>query len=78
MPVKAKSKKTKKPKVKEDIQEYRTSDKHRVGQKIFHPVFKDVGVILKRETNPSGNLKKIIVKFERLGKKKLLTEYPPV
>lgn len=63
--------------IREDIREYRASDKHRVGQKIYHPVFKDVGVIVKRDISPSGNVKKIIVEFEKAGEKTLLTEHPP-
>jgi hypothetical protein len=63
--------------IPEEVREYRASDKHRVGQKIYHPVFEDVGEIVKREKSPSGNMKKITVKFERVGKKILLTEYPP-
>ena len=63
--------------IREDIREYRASDKHRVGQKIYHPIFEDVGEIIKREKSPSGNMKKIIVRFEHVGEKILLTEYPP-
>jgi hypothetical protein len=57
-----------------NIKKYSLSDKYRVGQKIYHPVFKDIGKVIRRRKSRTGNLKKIIVKFERVGEKTLIED----
>ena len=73
----SKTKPKKTVRIKEDVREYRASDTHRVGQVIYHPVFEDTGKVKKKMKTPTGQMKKIVVQFQRIGEKELLTEYTP-
>jgi len=50
---------------------YQSSGYYKVGQWIYHPVFKDKGKVIKIFPAP-GDLSIIIVKFEKVGEKKLI------
>jgi hypothetical protein len=54
------------------MKEYSHSDTYRVGQKIYHPVFKDTGKVIRKKKSHTGNFEKIVVKFEQDGEKTLI------
>lgn len=62
-------KKNKKPSGAERV--YQSDDYYRVGQHVYHPVFQDSGKIVRKMPAPN-NLNFIIVRFERVGEKKLI------
>ena len=58
--------------IEEGIQKYDLSGEYKVGQIIYHPVFKDTGKVLRKMKSITGNYKKIIVKFKNVGEKILV------
>jgi len=56
----------------EDIKNYSLSDKYKVGEMIYHPVFDDTGEVIRKMKSYSGKYKKIIVKFKKVGQKTLI------
>ena len=57
------------------IKEYKPSGTYKLGQKLYHPGFKDQGKIIKIKPG-SGDFEKIIVKFDNIGKKMLIQGIP--
>jgi hypothetical protein len=57
-----------------EVEEYSIEKTFLVGQTIFHPVFKEKGVILSRK-EASGYAGKILVEFEKRGKMYLVEGY---
>ena len=41
---------------KKDVQEYKISEKYKVGQMIYHPIFKDNGIIIKKKEDEIGKI----------------------
>lgn len=55
-----------------DLKNYSLSDKYKVGEMIYHPVFDDTGKVIRKTRSYSGKYTKIIVQFMKVGKKKLI------
>lgn len=56
---------------KEEAREYKLTEEFKVGETIFHPLWKDYGVILERKRSGGGK-EMVIVDFEKQGLKKLI------
>jgi len=50
---------------------YNPSGMYKIGQTIYHPVFKDTGRVVKKRPG-AGDYRKIIVKFDNIGEKLLI------
>lgn len=58
----------------EDYKIYSPEISYKIGEVIFHSALNDYGRILKKEVTSSGNCA-IVVKFEKLGEKKLVENF---
>lgn len=58
------------------ILNYSPQDTYFVGQKIRHPVFDEVGQVMKKKKS-TGRHQIILVKFENVGEKELVEGYGP-
>lgn len=56
---------------KAGLKEYRPTGTYKIGQKIYHPVFEDVGRVVKKK-EATGEYRKIVVDFKHRGQKTLI------
>lgn len=67
---------TRKPDIRHrpDVSVYSMSDSYKVNQKVYHDFWKDEGVVKKVFKTAGGN-RAILVDFDKLGERKLISEY---